>query len=81
MAEFNLARLDNTDCQKDDKTSSADKLLDELLKSPYEQVMDLIKKQENCNRKPDDKPQEIAIRMPGKVGPVGPVGQIDDIKH
>lgn len=79
MAEFNLMRLESSDCKDDDQTKSpADKMLDELLKSPYEQVMDLINKSNKC--KPEESKQEIAIRMPGKVGPVGPVGQIEDLK-
>ena len=69
----------------DDKKDAKDKLLEELLKSPFEQVMDAIKKQESKDKETDctDSTKFMLanhVRMPAKVGPVGPVGRIEDIK-
>lgn len=87
MFENQNQKLDecNKNSGSEDTKDAKDKMLEELLKSPFEQVMDAIKKQESKDKDSDctgGTKFMLAnhVRMPGQVGPVGPVGRIEDIK-
>lgn len=64
-------------------SDSKESVAEELLKTPYEQLLNLINSMKNNQAANNELPAltlaKGLVRMPGEIGPVGPTGQIKDI--
>lgn len=70
-----------TESKADNQKTEREKLLEGVLKTPYEQMLLKLKLVDNSSTEkylPGIQLTKI-VRMPGDVGPVGPVGRIEDL--